>query len=283
MADILFKEDELKKEKANPADAERVHRICAHSVVADNKETSKLPTTLIHSLLYGCLVIATLTMILIFTKRYCNIQIECPSRNRRNVEFLWVSGGTNYDWEITIWSLREILNPYQQHAIHKYLEFHTGTRWFRYPGTLWTKSCRDLNFVVTVGTPVCHNNNNLRCRQWLQSWHYDNSRFSVKSSSPHARCRIIILVIIGAWITQWRQRKDHAFIITLCLIPWLCTSIGTEYESGLRARGPHAQTGPDNFAVTRVEKAPVARAVWGKYTCDKTERLYMFSGGQCWE
>ena len=120
-------------------------------------------------------------------------------------------------------------------------------------------------------------------RQWLQSWHYDNSRFSVKSSSPHARCSIIILFIIGAWITQWRQRKDHAYIITLCLIPWLCTSIGTEYESGLRARGPHAKTGPDNFAVTRVEKAPVARAVWGKYTCDKTERLYMFSGGQCWE
>ena len=260
-----------------------MRRICTYSVITDNKETNNLPTTLIHSLLCGVLVISTLTIILISTKRYCNIQIEYSSRNWRNVESLRVSDGTNYDSEITIWSLRGILNPYQQHAIYIYLEFCHGIWWFRYPWALEHESCHDSNFVVTVGTPVCHNNNNLRCRQWLQSWHYGNFRFSVKSSSPHARCRIIILVIIGAWITQWRQRKDHACIIAPCLIPWLCTSVGTVYESGLRARGPHAQTGPDNFAVTRVEKAPVARAVWGKYTCDKTERLYMSSGGQCWE
>ena len=221
-------------------------------------------------------------MILIFTKRYCNVQIEYPSRNRRNFELLRISGGTNSDWKIVIWSLREILTPYQQHAIHKYIEFHYGTRWFRYPWKLWAESCRDSNFVVTVGTQVCHNNNNLRCRQWLQSYH-DNFRLSVKWLSSRARCRIIILVTIGAWSTQWRQRKKHAYIIALCLIPWLCTSVGTEYKSGPRARDPHAQTGPDNFAVTRVEKAPVARAVWGENACFKTERLYMTSGGQCWE
>ena len=40
-----------------------------------------------------------------------------------------------------------------------------------------TRSCHGANFVVPGGTGGCHNNP--RCRQARQSWHRDNSRFSV--------------------------------------------------------------------------------------------------------
>ena len=43
---------------------------------------------------------------------------------------------------------------------------------------LKTESHHDANFVVTGGTVGCLYDN-LRCHQWRQSWHYDNSRFSV--------------------------------------------------------------------------------------------------------
>ena len=35
-------------------------------------------------------------------------------------------------------------------------------------------NCINANFVCTVGSTGCHNNN-LFCQQWWQSWHYDNS------------------------------------------------------------------------------------------------------------
>ena len=44
--------------------------------------------------------------------------------------------------------------------------------------TLKTKNCHDANFFVTVGTGFCPNDN-LRCHQWRQSWHYDISWFAV--------------------------------------------------------------------------------------------------------
>ena len=38
----------------------------------------------------------------------------------------------------------------------------------------------NANFVVTGGTAGCLNDN-LQCHQWPQSWHYDNSQFSVST------------------------------------------------------------------------------------------------------
>ena len=48
-----------------------------------------------------------------------------------------------------------------------------GQKW-----SLETESYHDANFVITGSTGGCHNDN-LRCHQWWQSWHYDNSQFSV--------------------------------------------------------------------------------------------------------
>ena len=39
-------------------------------------------------------------------------------------------------------------------------------------------SCHNANFVITGGTGGCHKDN-LQCHQWWQSWHHNNSRFSV--------------------------------------------------------------------------------------------------------
>ena len=38
--------------------------------------------------------------------------------------------------------------------------------------TLKTESCHNANFVVTVCTEACHNN--IRWKQWRQSWHHVN-------------------------------------------------------------------------------------------------------------
>ena len=43
------------------------------------------------------------------------------------------------------------------------------------------RSCHDANFVVTGGTAGCLYDN-LQCRQWQQSWHHDNSPFSLQSN-----------------------------------------------------------------------------------------------------
>ena len=43
---------------------------------------------------------------------------------------------------------------------------------------LKTKSCNDANFVFTSGT-ACILYDNQRCLQWQQSWHCDDSWFSV--------------------------------------------------------------------------------------------------------
>ena len=42
------------------------------------------------------------------------------------------------------------------------------------------KSCQNANFVIISGTLGCHNDN-LQCHQWQQSWHHDNSHFSVSA------------------------------------------------------------------------------------------------------
>ena len=44
---------------------------------------------------------------------------------------------------------------------------------------LKTERRHDANFVVIGGTAGCHNDN-LRCRQCRQSWHHDNSQFSLQ-------------------------------------------------------------------------------------------------------
>ena len=44
---------------------------------------------------------------------------------------------------------------------------------------LKTESCNNANFVITDATAGCHKDK-LLCHMWRQSWHYDNSRFSVK-------------------------------------------------------------------------------------------------------
>ena len=43
------------------------------------------------------------------------------------------------------------------------------------------ESYHDANFVVIGSTGGCHNDN-LRCHQWQQCWHHDNSRFAVYAS-----------------------------------------------------------------------------------------------------
>ena len=44
-------------------------------------------------------------------------------------------------------------------------------------GSLKNKSCHDANFVITGGTAGCYDN--LQCHQWWQSWHHEDSWFSV--------------------------------------------------------------------------------------------------------
>ena len=46
-----------------------------------------------------------------------------------------------------------------------------------FDGPLKTQGCHVVNFVVTDGTGGCRHDN-LRCHQWRQSWHHDNSRIS---------------------------------------------------------------------------------------------------------
>ena len=41
-----------------------------------------------------------------------------------------------------------------------------------------TESCHDANFIIIGDIRGCHNDN-LWCHQWWQSWHHDNSLFSV--------------------------------------------------------------------------------------------------------
>ena len=43
------------------------------------------------------------------------------------------------------------------------------------PHTLKPNDCHNTDFVVNGSTADCHNNS-LQCRQWRQSWHYDDSR-----------------------------------------------------------------------------------------------------------
>ena len=45
------------------------------------------------------------------------------------------------------------------------------------------------NFGVTIDTGVCHNDN-LRCRQWRQSWHQGNNGVSV-AASLNSDCRAV--------------------------------------------------------------------------------------------
>ena len=46
--------------------------------------------------------------------------------------------------------------------------------YYHLPLSLKTKSCHNANIVITAGTGGCHYDN-LRCHQWWQCWHYDNS------------------------------------------------------------------------------------------------------------
>ena len=48
----------------------------------------------------------------------------------------------------------------------------------RYGHTLGIESCHDANFAVTIGAAGCCYDN-LWYHQWLQSWHHDDSVFSV--------------------------------------------------------------------------------------------------------
>ena len=91
----------------------------------------------------------------------------------------------------------KILNPYTaKYAFYWLLFFfviydilelwrHKPQCWsVYYPGTpcpwstMKSEGRKDANFVVTGSTGGCHNDN-LRCHQWRQSWHLDNSQFSV--------------------------------------------------------------------------------------------------------
>ena len=43
-----------------------------------------------------------------------------------------------------------------------------------WPAIVTTESCNNANFVFTVDTLVCHDNN-LLCHQWRQYWHQNSS------------------------------------------------------------------------------------------------------------
>ena len=69
-------------------------------------------------------------------------------------------------------------NIYQQDQAWIHPQSSESSKVLRFP--LKTKSCHNANFVITGGTIGCHNNN-LQCPQWQQSWHYENSQFSVST------------------------------------------------------------------------------------------------------
>ena len=77
------------------------------------------------------------------------------------------------------------------------LEGHSSPQ--SWPTSLKTKNCYDDNFVITGSTcgGCCYDN--LQCHKWFQSWHHDDSWFSVTNKisidqshrygRPQAACR----------------------------------------------------------------------------------------------
>ena len=55
-----------------------------------------------------------------------------------------------------------------------------------------TESCNDANFVITGGTGGCHYDN-LQCHQWWQSWHHNNSQFSMSMHTDSPRVYFVMV------------------------------------------------------------------------------------------
>ena len=80
---------------------------------------------------------------------------------------------------------------------------------------LKTQSCHDAAFVVTGGiTGSCYDNQ--WCHQWWQSWHYDNSQFSVSQKVSPKSCIVTdgnCEKKTGPWfnikMSSYQYRKSH--------------------------------------------------------------------------
>ena len=94
-----------------------------------------------------------------------------------------------------------------------------------------TAICHDANFVVTGGTVGCHNDN-LRCRQWRQSWHHDNSRFPLVISLKTKHRQFDNFVAIGGtvschndnlrcrqWWQSWHHENSHFPVVIMIYSP----------------------------------------------------------------
>ena len=64
-------------------------------------------------------------------------------------------------------------------------------------GLLKTESCRDANFVISGGNAGCHKDN-LWCHHLQQSWHHDNSQFTL-SLQCYNSCFCLYFVDILCW------------------------------------------------------------------------------------
>ena len=113
--------------------------------------------------------------------------------------------------------------------------------------TLKTKSCRNANFDVTGGTVGCHNDN-LRCHQWRQSWHYDNSWFSVYVNSTlwftHIlrnanNCYYVLLMFDCMWLTCHIFFSDFGKnkignVIVHCIYPVECADFARSIQTSFQ-------------------------------------------------
>ena len=87
-------------------------------------------------------------------------------------------------------------------------------------------SCHDANFVVTGSTTGCHYDN-LWCHQWRQSWHQDDTLFSIYTHS--LVCCGCIINFCG-YITCFCALLWYIYPYSLGLIPW---PLGQLYSQAL--------------------------------------------------
>ena len=100
---------------------------------------------------------------------------------------------------------------------------------------------------VTGGTVGCHNDN-LRCHQWRQSWHYDNSWFSVYVNSilwfTHIlrnanNCYYVLLMFDCMWLTCHIFFSDFVKnkignVIAHCIYPVECADFARSIQTSFQ-------------------------------------------------
>ena len=80
-------------------------------------------------------------------------------------------------------------------------------------------------FVVTGGTAGCHNDN-LRCHQWRQSWHYENYLFSAVGSHRGVCLVMLCIKLYASWlvpliiINSIKYNKSHETCTRFWCVPY---------------------------------------------------------------